>query len=1146
MAKRFLKTTILAGLLALMLPVVSAAQTLPATITVNAAATVTSFIPISIFGNNAAYWIGSTSNTAAQPKVQAAGNYFIRYPGGSSSDDYHWNGTGSFNANGYWAPSGTSWTSGFADNETYRGTTSSYGTPSHLTDGNTATTWMSNVDTNSPNHQYVILDLTGGGTTTVSAVTIAWGNPYATSFQVQYWTGATYQSPTNTNPESLWVNTSTGIVTGTGGTQGVAFTPVSTRYIRVLMTAASANVTANLGSVTITGPAYAIAEVTVYNGATQVSVNTATVTNGAAVQTAAQASSTDPASSLNYTTQSPGSTDFGAFMTYVNSFNPHAIPMITVNFGTGTPSEAASWVYYANVVEGYGIHYWQIGNETEGTWETGGPIPTQDYVKRYIEYYNAMKAVDPSIIITGPVAGGFNDGSNMYDGNGVVQDFVSMGGAAGVSLHGNAGYFINAIDYHWYPNYGTQTSPYPASQAMTSTYGLDPFPGQLNTWLSNAGVPSPSNVPVIMSEFNVDPSDLNFQVQLGNGLWVADALGHFIKAFGGRGYCNLWDTLNGGSGDTTAAGGDLGYLDVNNALAPRATYWAMKMMTNDWAIPGDTNSHQLIQTAVAVSGAPTSLLAAYSDYRPDGIFSIVVINKDPTNTYNTQVSGIPFSPNSTANMWTFNSTNYAWVTTGATPYHASPDTAPNSGTISNASATSFPVTFQPYSITVLQFTNSGHPTNTPTGTPTITATPTVTATPNYGPATLVDDFEDLSRDGTNPARTNLWGGTWATYLDTNGSTINIQYGVSPGAAGTNYAVKISGNIVAKTTTNNPYAGYISYLSPNWPPTAYNLSGAGVVGLEFWIYGDGNTYRIMVDNQAVTDGDNYGFNITPPAGKWTFYQEPFSAMVTQGWGTQTGLPSHFAGTDATGVQLGVEGYGISYNIEWDQIAFYTAAALATATPTQTPSSTATSTPTSSPTSSPSNTPTLTITATPTLTWTWTATPTGSWDTSTPTNTSTSTPSSTPTFTPSLTPSATPTSTPTFTPTSSVTSTRTTTATSTPTATITLTPTITSSFTWTPTPASINLLYPNPAYGNAPVNFNYNVASPVDQVKVKLFTVSFRKIYEDDTLSTAVGQNKYTLDFSKAGLNPANGLYYVVVSFSVGGHETHQIMKLLIQR
>jgi hypothetical protein len=111
---------------------------------------------------------------------------------------------------------------------------------------------------------------------------------------------------------------------------------------------------------------------------------------------------------------------------------------------------------------------------------------------------------------------------------------------------------------------------------------------------------------------------------------------------------------------------------------------------------------------------------------------------------------------------------------------------------------------------------------------------------------------------------------------------------------------------------------------------------------------------------------------------------------------------------------------------------------------------------------------------------------------------------------------------------------------------MTPTITNSFTRTPTPSSIGILYPNPVTGNQPVNFNYNVTAPPDQVKVKIFTVSFRKIFEDDNLPTTVGTDHYLLDFDKAGLNIANGLYYVVLSFTAGGSETHQVMKLLIQR
>src|SRR5208282_4291096 len=153
--------------------------------------------------------------------------------------------------------------------------------------------------------------------------------------------------------------------------------------------------------------------------------------------------------------------------------------------------------------------------------------------------------------------------------------------------------------------------------------------------------------------------------------------------------------------------------------------------------------------------------------------SLAVINKDPATTFDGVVTlTAGFTANTTANGWTFNASNYVWETTTA-PFHASPDTAPTTFT-ATGSGNAFPVTFLPYSITVLQFTKLGVPTNTPTTTPTITSTPTVTSTPNYGPLTLVDNFDDLTRDGPSPpARTNLWNGPWSTSVDTN-SGITVQ------------------------------------------------------------------------------------------------------------------------------------------------------------------------------------------------------------------------------------------------------------------------------------------------------------------------------------------------------------------------------------
>src|SRR5580693_7758272 len=59
--------------------------------------------------------------------------------------------------------------------------------------------------------------------------------------------------------------------------------------------------------------------------------------------------------------------------TTFDDFAATAIPVgaqafITVNYGSGTAQEAASWVQYSNITKTYGFKYWEIGNECYGSW----------------------------------------------------------------------------------------------------------------------------------------------------------------------------------------------------------------------------------------------------------------------------------------------------------------------------------------------------------------------------------------------------------------------------------------------------------------------------------------------------------------------------------------------------------------------------------------------------------------------------------------------------------------------------------------------------------------------------------------------------------------------------------------------------------
>ena len=96
-------------------------------------------------------------------------------------------------------------------------------------------------------------------------------------------------------------------------------------------------------------------------------------------------------------------------------------PMLCVNFGSGTPEEAAAWVEYCNGgaetyygqlrvqnghPEPYHIQYWDIGNETFGNWEIGH-CSAEEYAQKYLKFYRAMKEKDDSLIFM--ICGGDGD-----------------------------------------------------------------------------------------------------------------------------------------------------------------------------------------------------------------------------------------------------------------------------------------------------------------------------------------------------------------------------------------------------------------------------------------------------------------------------------------------------------------------------------------------------------------------------------------------------------------------------------------------------------------------------------------------------------------------------------------------------------------
>jgi hypothetical protein len=1048
-------------------------QPLPAataTLSVDASTTVNTFIPAQVFGSNTAWGNFEADYLAIQPGLQAAGIRFLRYPGGSDGDRFHWNGTGSY-INGIWVPDDTNYSRGFICAPINNGTSAS-GT-SLITDGLTYTAWVSNADTDFPNAQWVYID-TGGAA--VNQVQIQWGSPYAVSFKVQYWNGPSWPYPWKAT-SNLWVDTSAGTVAGTGGQQTVNFNSVTHDYIRILMTASSAGA----------GGAYSVAEVNLFNGATK-------ITPGS---TGATVSSTVPASVW----ASPINMDFEEFMDLCRSYNPPAEPIIILNFGTGSPQEAAAWVHYANIIKSYNIKYWEIGNELGGNWEIGGPLNSTDYARRFIEYYNAITTVDPTVKLLGPVYGP-SDASENLNTDTYITDMSQRLISAGM---GNA---LGGVSIHMYPGDGTD----PVTLASPATWPASAASIAAGT----SGISGASSLPVVMSEFNSDSSGSNISVRLVNALFLVDWLGQYIAAFGTRAWANQFAAIGGGNQSGSpmycSTCGNLGMFDGSPSpyqFLPYASFYGMQLISADWAIANDSRTH----TMVDCTSSTTTCLAGYADLRPDGHLSLIVVNKDPVNTYSTTVQIAGFNPQASANAYSYSSANYQWLTTTAQPYHASPNTPPTQAVFGGA-GTNFSYNFPAYSIVVFDLAPSG---STPTFTPTLTPIPTVTYSPTTAPTACASLVCYNGETGAgNVSLSNGW--TWC-YAGT--TATDSAAAAHSGARGLDL--------------NFNFTSWVGLLDFGWTGIgSYNLTNYDT--LEFWVQTASGVMNYMFVQLTDADSTSHSspqvaVNTYLPGGISTTWQKVIMPLTA------------FTGIDMTKVieiNFYISGLNdANQDVYVDDVMFTKHCAAATPTLSRT----FTNTPTQIP-GSPTFTPTYSMTAS--------STPTNSY-TASPTTTGSSTPPTTPTPSPSITETCTgtpPTSTntATVTPTSSQVSSSTVSPSRTPTPSFTVsytltpvpfTPTVTATRTtlpatptFTPTPNPLTLtpdivvIYPNP-YN--PDTTDLYVLSGMTQnaknITLRIYTDAFRLIRVVQIKGPVSGP----MAVDKVNFRDISmGIYYMIIS------------------
>jgi len=444
---------------------------------------------------------------------------------------------------------------------------------------------------------------------------------------------------------------------------------------------------------------------------------------------------------------------------------------ITVNYGSGTPGEAAAWVQSSNVTNHYGFRYWEVGNENYGSRETDTNTRPHDpftYAQRFKDYYTQMKAADPTIKI-GAVAVTGEDSYANY------TDHPAVNSRTGQTHYGwtpvmlatlkSLGITPDFLIYHRYPEApGAESdSGLLLSSGTWATDAAD-LRQQLNDYLGAAA----PGVELDCTENNSVYSNPGKQsTSLVNGLFLADSVCAAMNTEFNS--VMWWDLRNGQeTANNNSAGlygwrlyGDYGVVDSADPANPvdrYPTFYVAKLLQY-FARGGD----QLI-----TASSDYSLLSVCATKRANGSLGLLVINKSATAALNANISISGATPASSGSLYTYGIPQDNAAKTGT-------DSADVAVSSVSGLGTSFSRSFPAYSATVIAFGTSAPPP------PVLQPDAQIKAS---GDASYIGD-DVYSSDGSGETRSiNVKAGSSGTFL------INVQ---NDGSATDSFTLKGAGS-----------------------------------------------------------------------------------------------------------------------------------------------------------------------------------------------------------------------------------------------------------------------------------------------------------------------------------------------------------------
>jgi hypothetical protein len=553
---------------------------------------------------------------------------------------WHWNPKGKWSdpANqGYFignaTPSGEMIRHSFGYSLPHRGVTRNSGAEfdgySRLDDGDLNTYWKSNPyltkaftgEEDIAHPQWIAIKL--AERQIVTAIRIAWAEPYARNYKVQYWLGNGDPIDDPTNGE--WKDFPGGTISdGKGGTATIRLSPVpvAAKFIRVLMTESSNTCDTHGQGDRRNCVGYSIKEV--YLGTMEKeSFQDLLYHTPSQAQTFTYCSSIDPwhqAKDLYVLPDRMESGDqVGLDLFYTSGLTRGLPAMIPVSLLYGTPEDAAAQIAYLEK-RGYPISYIEMGEEPDGQY-----FAPEDYATLYLQWATALHKVDPKLRLGGPVFEGVSEDIKFWpNAEGETSWFKRF--LTYLRAHGRIA-DLSFMSYEHYPYYdGTCQGPW--SNLFKEPEILTHI---MQVWREDG---LPDGVPMFNTETNAPGGDA--AVDVFGALWLGETFPAFLTAGGKASYyhhampystphpacSNSWGTYH------------MFTTDHNWLIKQRTSqFFAAQMLTQEWAEPKDAE-HRLFHAASDIKDNDGHVLVtAYAVLRPDGQWSLMLINKDYDNPH---------------------------------------------------------------------------------------------------------------------------------------------------------------------------------------------------------------------------------------------------------------------------------------------------------------------------------------------------------------------------------------------------------------------------------------------------------------------------------------------------------------------------------